>query len=161
MEWPAKVLHWQDIYAGTMFEDMEMPQVLTDEFDSVDGRTFRSIKLPPAETINATAFAMPDQKIFIGGDLLFEKTHLYMGDTCNARQWLSALDEVKADGNYDIYIPGHGDVIGDKAFSDTAEWLGVYNDVHQPGVHFTDRALARSGPVKRTSHQRLWAVEVT
>lgn len=141
MEYPAKVLHWQDIYGTAMYGEMENPTPITTEFDTVDGRSFRIIKLPPAETIHATAFAFPEQKLFIGGDLLFCKTHLYMGDTCNAPQWLRALEQVKSDGDYDYYIPGHGAVRGDSSFNDTAEWLAAFQEVHQPGVHFTEIAM--------------------
>lgn len=141
MEWPAKVLHWQDIYGGHLFENMINPIAISNAEDSVDGRAFRAIKLPPAETIHATAFSLPEQKLFIGGDLLFHKTHLYMGDTCNAPQWLSALDFVKNDGDYDYYIPGHGTINGLQAFHDTAEWLDAFQEVHQPGVHFTEIAM--------------------
>lgn len=135
-EWPAKVLHWQDIYGDAMFGEMVLPTEITRELDAVDGRTFRAIKLPPAETVHATAFALPDQKTFIAGDLLFDRTHLYMGDTCNAEQWLEALEFVKREGTYDLCIPGHGGLEGD-AFSSTSDWLNVFREVHQPGVHFT------------------------
>lgn len=139
-EWPAKKLHWMDIYGDQLPQDMVMPGLLTGDHTEVEGRTLRFLDLPPAETVHATAFDLPDLKTFIAGDLLFNRSHLYMADTNNPVAWKKAIKDSGADVAYDLIIPGHGDAGGDEIITRTVEWLDYYESIAVPGVRFQEIA---------------------
>ena len=141
-EWPAKQLHWQDMYGDLMAFEIKMPAVLEGDHLEVDGRQIQIVDLPPAETVHATAFYMPQEKAFIAGDLAFESTHLYMADTNNPVAWLKALDNVRKLGPIDLLFPGHGNIGGIEILDQTASWLDFYHETAKPGVRFTEIAKA-------------------
>ncbi len=140
VEWPAKKVHWADIYGDQLPRDMVMPGLLTGTHTEIDGHTLRFLDQPPAETVHATAFDLPDLRTFIAGDLLFNRSHLYMADTNNPVAWKKAIAAAKADVSYDFIIPGHGDAGGKEIIANTIEWLDFYESVAQPGVRFQDFA---------------------
>src|SRR6516165_9614021 len=109
LEWPAKRVHWQDIFGD----------------------------LPVAETVHSTAFYVPSARALIAGDLIFNGYHLYMADTNNPDSWIRAIEQARGIGPIDTLFPGHGKVGGAEMCTETIRWLADYRDVAKPGVHFT------------------------
>ena len=142
IEWPAKKLHWQDSYGDSIATDMVLPSVLTGDHMEMEGRTISFIDVPPAETVHATAFHLPELGALIAGDLLYENTHLYMADTNNPASWLAAVEKVRQIGKIDTIFPGHGRAGGVEIMDITAAWLDYYREIAKPGVRFTEIATA-------------------
>ena len=58
---------------------------------------------------------LPEERILFAGDLVFNKSHPYLGDGF-PREWKSKLKEMEA-MNMEVVIPGHGDPGGKEIIS--------------------------------------------
>jgi glyoxylase-like metal-dependent hydrolase (beta-lactamase superfamily II) len=142
LEWPAKRLHWQDMFGGLMpAGDIVHPRPLFGKAAYLEDREIIFIDLPVAETVHATAFYVPSARALIAGDLIYHGYHLYMADTNSPASWIAAIEQARGIGAIDTVFPGHGKLGGPEIFAETIRWLKDYQDVAKPGVHFT--AIAR------------------
>ena len=148
LEWPAKRLHWQDVYRDQLPDELPIPEPLTGDSYSLEGHDLVYVDLPVAETVHATAYHVPDAQAVIAGDLLNHHWHCYMADTNNPASWLRALDMVQALGELEIVVPGHGPVGGREVFDDTRGWLEDYQEIAGPRVPIADiaREMIRRHP---------------
>jgi len=138
LEWPAKRVHWQDMFGDLMPKgDIVYPRALFGKVAYLEDREIIFIDLPVAETVHSTAFYVPSARALIAGDLIFHGYHLYMSDTNNPTSWIAAIELARSIGAIDTVFPGHGKVGGPELFTDTIAWLKDYREVAKPGVHFT------------------------
>jgi glyoxylase-like metal-dependent hydrolase (beta-lactamase superfamily II) len=128
------------MYQGHIPAEMPLPEPLVGDSFDLEGHDISFVDLPVAETVHATAFALPDAAAVVAGDLLNHDSHCYMADTNNPASWLSALDLVQGLGSFDIVVPGHGAVGGSEVFDDTRRWLEDYQELAQPWVSVADIA---------------------
>ena len=141
LEWPAKRLHWQDMFGDQLPVDLVYPRPLLGKAAYLEDREVLFVDLPICETVHATAFYVPSARALIAGDLIFNRYHLYMGDTNNPTAWISAIEQARGIGPIDLVFPGHGKLGGVDICAETIRWLKDYRNVARPGVHFT--AIAR------------------
>ena len=141
LEWPAKRLHWQDMFGDQLPVDLVYPRPLLGKAAYLADREMLFLDLPICETVHATAFYVPSARALIAGDLIFNRYHLYMGDTNNPTSWISAIEQARGIGPIDLVFPGHGKLGGVDICAETIRWLKDYRNVARPGVHFT--AIAR------------------
>jgi glyoxylase-like metal-dependent hydrolase (beta-lactamase superfamily II) len=138
LEWPAKRLHWMDMFGDLMpTGDIVYPRQLCGRAAYLEDREIIFIDLPVAETVHSTAFYVPSARALIAGDLIFHGYHLYMSDTNNPTSWIAAIDLARNIGAIDTVFPGHGNIGGTEVFAETIRWLNDYREVAKPGVHFT------------------------
>ena len=141
LEWPAKRLHWQDMFGDQLPVDLVYPRPLLGKAAYLADREMLFLDLPICETVHATAFYVPSARALIAADLIFNRYHLYMGDTNNPTAWISAIEQARGIGPIDLVFPGHGKLGGVDICAETIRWLKDYRNVARPGVHFT--AIAR------------------
>jgi len=138
LEWPAKRLHWQDMFGGLLpAGDIVYPKPLRGGGTYLEDREIIFIDLPIAETVHATAFYVPSARALIAGDLIYSRYHLYMADTNNPESWTNAIEQARGIGPIDTVFPGHGKFGGPEIFAEILKWLQDYRDVAKPGAHFT------------------------
>jgi len=138
LEWPAKRLHWQDMFGSQLpAGDIDYPRPLFGKAAFLEEREIIFIDLPVAETVHATAFYLPSARALVAGDLIYHRYHLYMADTNSPESWITAIEQARGIGPIDTVFPGHGKFGGVEIFTETINWLRDYRDVAKPGVPFT------------------------
>ncbi|MFZ2491161.1 MAG: MBL fold metallo-hydrolase [Thermoanaerobaculia bacterium] len=78
----------------------------------IDGVKLRVSKILNAEDVTMLVIDLPDEKVLIAQDLVYNKVHLFVGQrsmdgTHCYDGWIAALETFKKNG-YDVVIPGHG-----------------------------------------------------
>ncbi len=142
LEWPAKRIHWHDMFGALFPEDnIVYPRPLFGKAAYLESHEIIFIDSPIAETVHSTAFYLPSARALVAGDLIFNRYHLYMSDTNNPASWINAIQQARGIGPIDTVFPGHGKFGGVEIFAETIKWLEDYRAVAKPGVHFT--AVAR------------------
>ncbi len=141
LEWPAKRLHWQDMF-GAMLPAGEIvyPRPLSGKSAYLEDREVIFVDLPVCETVHATAFYVPSARALIAGDLIYHGYHLYMADTNSPASWIAAIEQARGIGPIDTVFPGHGKFGGVEICAQAVRWLEDYRDVAKPGAHFTSIA---------------------
>ncbi len=140
IEWPAKRVHWQEMYGDDLPVEVTPPAPLNGSTVYLEDREIVLFDLPVAETVHATAFYVPSARAFVAGDLLFNDLHLYMADTNNPTSWISAIEASRNLGPIDLVFPGHGPAGGTEIFDKNVKWLEDYREVAKPGVRIADIA---------------------
>jgi len=138
MDFSARVLRWTGWFNVGPYEG-EVPDKLypiepytADSYD-LDGHEIRLIDLKPAETVNATAFYLPELKTYIAGDHLFNKCHYYVGAGLNRPDlWIESLDDVISNYEIKTVVPGHGYVGGTEIFDEAIKYLQYYDELYEP-----------------------------
>jgi glyoxylase-like metal-dependent hydrolase (beta-lactamase superfamily II) len=70
LEWPAKRVHWQDMFGGMLPEgDIVCPRPLVGKAAYLEDREIIFIDSPIAETVHSTAFYVPSARALVAGDL--------------------------------------------------------------------------------------------
>ncbi len=138
LEWPAKRVHWQDMFGRLLPEgDIIYPRPLFGKAAYLEDREIIFIDSPIAETVHSTAFYVPSARALVAGDLIFNRYHFYMADTNNPESWIRAIEQAQGIGPIDTVFPGHGKFGGPEICTEAINWLKNYRDVAKPGVHFT------------------------
>jgi glyoxylase-like metal-dependent hydrolase (beta-lactamase superfamily II) len=138
LEWPAKRVHWQDMFGGLLPEDdIVYPRPLFGKAAYLESHEIIFIDSPIAETVHSTAFYVPSARALVAGDLIFNRYHLYMSDTNNPDSWIGAIEQARGIGPIDTVFPGHGKLGGTEICTEAIDWLRDYREVAKPGVHFT------------------------
>lgn len=138
LEWPAKRVHWQDMFGALLPEDdILYPRPLLGKAAYLESHEIIFIDSPIAETVHSTALYLPSARALVAGDLIFNRYHLYMSDTNNPNSWIRAIEQARGIGPIDTVFPGHGKFGGVEICAQTIKWLEDYRAVAKPGVHFT------------------------
>ena len=138
LEWPAKRLHWQDMFGSQLpAGNIVYPSPLFGKAAYLEEREIIFVDLPVAETVHATAFYLPSARALVAGDLIYHRYHLYMADTNSPASWIAAIEQARSIGPIDTVFPGHGKFGGVEICTETIGWLKDYVDVAKSGVHFT------------------------
>lgn len=141
LEWPAKRLHWQDMFGSLLpAGDIVYPRPLSGQAAYLEDREVIFIDLPVAETVHATAFYVPSARALVSGDVTLNRYHFYMADTNNPTSWIAAIEQARGIGPIDTVFPGHGKIAGPEIFAEGIRWLKDYIEVAKPGVRFTEIA---------------------
>jgi len=94
----------------------------------IDGVTFEYRYVQDAESDNMMAVFLPEQKLLIAQDMLYNNCHLFCGHG-NFDGWIGNLKELRKDTSYDIVLPGHGANEGSRqAIDDAIIYLGFVKE---------------------------------
>jgi glyoxylase-like metal-dependent hydrolase (beta-lactamase superfamily II) len=147
-EYRAKLVHWREMFGDEMPRSVPMPEPLTGDCTSLEGKEIRFVDLPVSETVHATAFYIPSEKAVLAGDLVYSGRHHYVADTNHPESWIEALDVVRRLGPIEQLFPGHGPSGGRELLDASEAWLRDYIDVAKPGVRFVEiaREMTRRYP---------------
>ena len=72
-----------------------------------------------AESDNMLTIYLPNEKVLIAQDLLYNNCHLFCGHG-NFKGWQKSLRDMRNDTSYDLVLPGHGDNGGSRQSIDDA-----------------------------------------
>ncbi len=133
LEFRARLLRWTEDFPEHLPTSLFDIQPLVGNTFNFSGHEIEVIDLQPAETINATAYYIPELKTYIGGDQIFYKYHAYIGAGLNYPEvWIKSIETIKNGYDIDLVIPGHGPA-GDASVLDSAiEYLEEYASVYKP-----------------------------
>lgn len=144
LDFRARQHRWSGVFNVAPFED-EIPEdlypihELTGDLFDFDGHEIRIVDLKPAETVNATAFYLPDSKIYVAGDQLYNKCHYFVGAGLNRPDlWIESLEDVQNKYPVEQVVPGHGAVCGEEIFEQAKEYLRYYEKLSGPFVPHRD-----------------------
>ncbi|WP_282076639.1 MBL fold metallo-hydrolase [Epibacterium ulvae] len=79
----------------------------------IDGVTLEFRHVTDAESDNMMTIYLPDQKVLIAQDMLYNNCHLFCGHG-NFDGWSAGLREMQADTSFDLVLPGHGPTTGSR-----------------------------------------------
>lgn len=79
----------------------------------IDGVTLEYRYVQDAESDNMMTIYLPDQKVLIAQDMLYNNCHLFCGHG-NFDGWKAGLKAMQADTTYDLILPGHGATTGSR-----------------------------------------------
>jgi len=85
----------------------------------IDGVTLEYQHVVDAESDNMLTIYLPDEKVLIAQDILYNNCHLFCGHG-NFDGWMDSLRTLRADTSYDLILPGHGATEGSRQAIDDA-----------------------------------------
>ena len=85
----------------------------------IDGVTLEFRHVTDAESDNMMTIYLPDQKVLIAQDMLYNNCHLFCGHG-NFDGWKAGLVEMQNDTSFDLVLPGHGPTAGSRQAIDDA-----------------------------------------
>ena len=89
----------------------------------IDGVTFEYRYVKDSEADHMLTIYLPDQKIYIAQDLLYNNCHLFCGHG-NFEGWRASLIEMRNAAGFELILPGHGDTTGSRqAIDDSLIYL--------------------------------------
>lgn len=89
-------------------DSLVVPTEYTDPTITVDGATIEIVEVMMGEHPVASALHLGAEKTFIGGDMIYDKTHLWLTE-CDPDGWLAQIDAWKAQfAGVSTFWPGHG-----------------------------------------------------
>jgi len=86
---------------------------------TIDGVTLEFAHVTDAESDNMLTINLPNEKVLIAQDLLYNNCHLFCGHG-NFQGWMKSLRDMRADTSYDLVMPGHGSNTGSRQAIDDA-----------------------------------------
>jgi glyoxylase-like metal-dependent hydrolase (beta-lactamase superfamily II) len=139
-EYRAKVIHWQELYAGEIPTTLRLPDPLDGDSVRLEGSVIELIDLFMIESLHATAFYLPSEKTLVAGDFVYARAHHYMSDVGDPDAWISELERVRDGFEIERVIPGHGPSGGAELLDESIAYLRDWKDVARVDVRFTDIA---------------------
>ena len=85
----------------------------------IDGVTLEFEHVTDAESDNMLTIRLPNEKVLIAQDLLYNNCHLFCGHG-NFQGWMESLNNLRNDTSYDLVMPGHGSNTGSRQAIDDA-----------------------------------------
>lgn len=83
-------------------------EAYTEPTITVDGATIEIVEVMMGEHPIASALHLGAEQAFIGGDMIYDKTHLWLTE-CDPDGWLAQIDAWKAEfAGISTFWPGHG-----------------------------------------------------
>lgn len=113
----------------------------------IDGTRIKLLRISNAEDVAMLAFELPQPKVLIAQDLVYNKVHLFVGQrSMDGTQcfdgWIAALEAFKKNA-YDVVIPGHGVPTDASVFDDNINYLKNVKKILETssGENFVQRTL--------------------
>ncbi len=133
-EFKAKIIHWQELFAGDVPHALELPTQIDATTVALEDKTIELIDLYMIESLFATAFYLPDEKTLVAADLVYAGAHHYMSDVGDPDAWIGELERVRDRYEIERVIPGHGAAGGPELIEASIQYLRDWKEVAQPGV---------------------------
>ncbi len=87
--------------------------------ETIDGVTLEFKHVKDAESDNMLTIYLPEEKVLIAQDLLYNNCHLFCGHG-NFQGWQKSLKDMRNDTSFDLVLPGHGANVGSRQSIDDA-----------------------------------------
>ncbi len=106
-------------------------QIIADgSSETIDGVTLEYKHVTDAESDNMLTIYLPNEKVLIAQDLLYNNCHLFCGHG-NFQGWQDSLRLMRKDTSYDLVLPGHGANEGSRqAIDDALVYLEFVESVY-------------------------------
>lgn len=116
-----------DMSADLLPPEVAVPQTEIDSSEEIiDGLKFSWRRLKRAEYADGIYLEIPQHKVLVAADLIYNGVHLYLGQTdggtLTGRGWLKALRSLSA-SDFDVVIPGHGAVGDARLIEDCVHYI--------------------------------------
>jgi len=99
--------------------------------ETIDGVTLEYRHVTDAESDNMLTVFLPNEKVLIAQDLLYNNCHLFCGHG-NFQGWQKSLKDMRKDTSFDLVMPGHGDNTGSRqAIDDALIYLEFVEGVYE------------------------------
>ncbi|MEU4489905.1 MBL fold metallo-hydrolase [Streptomyces purpurascens] len=116
----------------------------------IDGVPFVFEAVSGGEAADELLVKLPDQRVLIAQDLVYNDVHLYLGNN-DITGWEKAVDALAAESGYDTVLAGHGLPTGPEVYAevrrylaDARELLGDDGEAYRKAI--VDRYPAHVGP---------------
>jgi glyoxylase-like metal-dependent hydrolase (beta-lactamase superfamily II) len=98
----------QQMFPGQLPTKITMPQPYSDDTFSLEGHELRIIEQGRTDALHSTSLHIPSIDLVVGGDVLYNQCHMYVGDTTaeSREKWIAALDRLAA-MHPKIAVAGH------------------------------------------------------
>jgi glyoxylase-like metal-dependent hydrolase (beta-lactamase superfamily II) len=92
-----RVGFWGKLFPGQIPEPV-LPELLDDNQFSLEGHELQIVEAGHTDTQGTTALWVPGISLLVGGDVVYNNTHMYLAETTRESriEWIAALRRVKA-----------------------------------------------------------------
>ena len=98
----------QRVWPGQLPTSITVAEPYEDDTFTLEGHKFHIIEQGRTDTVDTTSLHVPSIDLVVGGDVLYNQCHMYVGDTTaeSRANWIAALDRLAA-LNPKIAVAGH------------------------------------------------------
>lgn len=95
---PELARFFTSLFPGQFPAKITMPEPYSDEAFTLEGHEIRIIEQGHTDTIDSTSLHVPSIDLVVGGDVLYNQCHMFVGDTTaeSRANWIEALDRLAA-----------------------------------------------------------------
>jgi glyoxylase-like metal-dependent hydrolase (beta-lactamase superfamily II) len=95
---PALARHFQQMFPGQLPAKIAVPEPYPDHTFTLEGHELRIIEQGHTDALHSTSLHVPSIDLVVGGDVLYNQCHMYVGDTTaeSRENWIAALDRLAA-----------------------------------------------------------------
>ena len=98
----------RSLLPGQLPDTITLPEPYKDDTFTLEGHELRIIEQGRTDAVDSTSLHVPSIDLVVGGDVLYNECHMYVGDTTpeSRENWIAALDRLAA-LNPKIAVAGH------------------------------------------------------
>jgi glyoxylase-like metal-dependent hydrolase (beta-lactamase superfamily II) len=95
---PELARFFGDMFPGQFPTKIAMPEPYADDTFTLEGHELHIIEQGRTDTIDSTSLHVPSIDLVVGGDVLYNECHMFVGDTTaeSRANWIDALDRLAA-----------------------------------------------------------------
>jgi glyoxylase-like metal-dependent hydrolase (beta-lactamase superfamily II) len=88
----------QQMFPGQLPAKITVPEPYSDDTFTLEGHELRIIEQGRTDALHTTSLHVPSIDLVVGGDVLYNQCHMYVGDTTaeSRENWIAALDRLAA-----------------------------------------------------------------
>ena len=105
---PSRQAFYRKLFPGQLPDTIALPEPYDAEVFTLEGHELRIIEQGRTDAVDSTSLHVPSIDLVVGGDVLYNECHMYVGDTTpeSRTNWIAALDRLAA-LNPKIAVAGH------------------------------------------------------
>jgi glyoxylase-like metal-dependent hydrolase (beta-lactamase superfamily II) len=95
---PSRQAFYRKLFPGQLPETITLPEPYDAEVFTLEGHELRIIEQGRTDAVDSTSLHVPSIDLVVGGDVLYNECHMYVGDTTaeSRANWIAALDRLAA-----------------------------------------------------------------
>jgi glyoxylase-like metal-dependent hydrolase (beta-lactamase superfamily II) len=97
--------------------------------ETIDGVKFKFERIQGGENLNTLIISLPMHQVVAVGDLVYNKFHVYVGETTDFSRWLSILNYLKNKFPYRNILIGHGDPARQENYQETIDYIDYVRNI--------------------------------
>ncbi len=99
---------YRNLWPGQLPDTITLPEPYAEEVFTLEGHELRIIEQGRTDAVDSTSLHVPSIDLVVGGDVLYNECHMYVGDTTpeSRENWIAALARLAA-LNPKIAVAGH------------------------------------------------------